>query len=147
MDQHWLDIQSFVTDQRLLAAIDDLAMATKFQIAGVKDIEREQLADTARQALRKFLARLAELIPTEAGQVIKGIDPRLKELVDAYQAARLDRDNFPSALMRVGSDALLRLLSARTRADQQELLACLNDLRRIVERHQQVDVSAILEDI
>jgi hypothetical protein len=147
MDQHWLDIQSFVTDQRLLAAIDDLAIATKFQIAGVKDVEREQLADTARQSLRKFLARLGELIPTDSGQVIRGIDPRLKELVDAYQAARLDRDNFPSALMRVGSDALLRLLSARTRADQQELLACLDDLRRIVERHQQVDVSAILEDI
>lgn len=27
------------------------------------------------------------------------------------------------------------------------VIACLNDLRRIVERHQQVDVSAILEDI
>jgi hypothetical protein len=147
MDQHWLDIQSFVTDQRLLAAIDDLAIATKFQLAGVKDVEREELADKARQALHKFLTKLAELIPTDSGQVIRGIDPRLKELVDAYQAARLDRDNFPSALMRAGSDALLRLLSARTRTDQQELLACLNDLRRIIERHQQVDVSAILENI
>ncbi len=49
MDQHWLDIQSFMTDQRLLAAIDDLAIATKFRIAGVKDAEREELADAARQ--------------------------------------------------------------------------------------------------
>jgi hypothetical protein len=147
MDQHWLDIQSFVTDQRLLTAIDDLAIATKFQLAGVKDAEREELADKARQALQKFLAKLAELIPTDSDPIIKGIDPRLKELADAFQAARLDRDNFPSALMRAGGDALLRLLSARTRADQQELLACLSDLRRIVERHQQVDVSAILENI
>jgi hypothetical protein len=147
MDQHWLDIQSFVTDQRLLAAIDDLAIATKFQLAGVKDAERETLAEAARQELRKFLTRLAELTPNDSGQVIKGIDPRFKELVDTYQAARLDRDNFPSALMRVGSDALLRLLATRARTDQQELLVCLNDLRRIVERHQQVDTSAILEEI
>jgi hypothetical protein len=147
MDQHWLDIQSFVTDQRLLSAIDDLAIATKFQLAGVKDIERETLAETAREKLRKFLAKLGELTPKDSGEIIRGVDPRLKELVDTYQAARLDRDNFPSALMRVGSDALMRLLSARTRPDQRELLACLSDLRRIVERHQQVDVSAILEDI
>ena len=147
MDQHWLDIQSFVTDQRLLAAIDDLALATKFQIAGVKDVEREELAEAARKALGKFLTKLGELTPKDSGEVIKGIDPRFRELVDGYQAARLDRDNFPSALMRVGSDALLRLLSAHSRPEQQELLACLNDLRRIVERHQQVDVSAILEEI
>jgi hypothetical protein len=147
MDQHWLDIQSFMTDQRLLAAIDDLAIATKFQLAGVKDVEREELADAARQALRKFLARLTELTPKDPGEVTKGIDPRLKELVDTYEAARLDRENYPSALMRLGSEALLRLLTARTRPEQQELLACLSDLRRIVERHQQVDISAILEDI
>ncbi len=147
MDQHWLDIQSFVTDQRLLTAIDDLAIATKFQLAGVKDVEREQLADKARQALHKFLTRLGQLIPADSGQIVRGIDPRLKELVDAYQAARLDRDNYPSALMRAGTDSLLRLLPAGTRTDQQELLACLSDLRRIIERHQQVDVSAILENI
>ncbi len=147
MDAHWLDIQSFVTDQRLLAAIDDLAIATKFQLAGVKDSERETLAETARQGLCKFLKNLAELTLNDSSQVVRGIDPRLKELADIYQAARLDRDNFPSSLMRAGTDALLRLLSARTRADQQELLVCLNDLRRIVERHQQVDISAILEDI
>lgn len=147
MDQHWLDIQSFVTDQRLLAAIDDLAIATKFQLASVKDVEREELAEGARKELRKFLTRLGELTPKDSGEVIKGIDPRLKELVDTYEAARLDRDNFPSALMRVGSEALLRLLSARARPEQQELLACLSDLRRIVERHQQVDISAILEEI
>lgn len=147
MDQHWLDIQSFVTDQRLLAAIDDLAIATKFQLAGVKDVEREELAEAARKALRKFLTRLEELTLNGSSEIVKGIDPRLKELVDTFEAARLDRENFPSALMRLGSEALLRLLAARARPEQLELLACLSDLRRIVERHQQVDVSAILEEI
>jgi hypothetical protein len=147
MDQHWLDIQSFLTDQRLLTAIDDLAIATKFQMAGVKDAEREELAEAARRELRQFLLKLGELAPRDSGDVVRGIDPRLKELVDGYQAARLDRDNFPSVLMRAGTEALLRLLPARSRPEQQELLSCLSDLRRVVERHQQVDVSAILEEI
>jgi hypothetical protein len=124
-----------------------LAIATKFRLAGVKDVEREELADVARGELGKFLHRLGELTLSAAPRVMKGVDPRLKELVDAYEAARLDRDNYPSALMRVGSDALLGLLSARSRQEQQELLSCLSDLRRIVERHQQVNVSAILEEI
>ena len=80
MDAHWLDIQSFVTDQRLLGAIDDLAIATKFQLAGVKDSERETLAETARQGLCKFLKKLGELTPNDSSQVVRGIDPRLKEL-------------------------------------------------------------------
>jgi hypothetical protein len=146
MDQHWLDIQSFFTDQRLLSAIDDLAIATKFKLARVRDAEREELAEIARSELGKFLRRLGELTPAETPRVLKGVDPRLKELVDAYEAARLDRDNYPSALMRVGCEALLGLLSPQTRQEQQELLSCLSDLRRIVERHQQVDVSAILEE-
>src|SRR5260370_27639480 len=123
MDQHWLDIQSFVTEQRLLAAIDDLAIATKFQLAGVKDVEREELAEAARKALGKFLTKLGTLTHNGSSEVVKGIDPRLKELVDTYEAARLDRENFPSALMRLGSDALLRLLSAPARPEQQALLA------------------------
>jgi hypothetical protein len=147
MDQHWLDIQSFLTDQRLLGAIDDLAIATKFNLAGVHDPERADLAEAARTELRRFLVKLGELTPKESGEVVKGVDPRLKELVDTYEAARLDRDNFPSPLMRLGTEALLRLLSTRSRAEQQELLSCLADLRRVVERHQQVDFSAILEEI
>jgi hypothetical protein len=77
MEQHWLDIQSLLTDQRLLAAIDDLAIATKFELAGVKDAERQELADQARSELRKFLRRLGELAPAGASGMMKGVDPRL----------------------------------------------------------------------
>jgi hypothetical protein len=146
MDQHWLDIQSFITDQRLLAAIDDLAIAIKFELAGVRDAEREELAKNAREALTLFLGQLRTLT-ADSGEIAKGVDPRLKELVDSYQAACQDRDNFPLVFMRAGTDALMRLLGAKNKAEQRELLSCLADLRRVVERHQQVDVSAILEEI
>jgi hypothetical protein len=146
MDQHWLDIQSFITDQRILAAIDDLAIAIKFDLASVHDAEREELAKTAREELSRFLGKLSTLTE-DTSEIAKGVDPRLKELVDSYQSARQDRDNFPSVFMRAGSDALVRLLNAKNKSEQRELLSCLSDLRRVVERHQQVDVSAILEEI
>jgi hypothetical protein len=147
MEQHWLDIQSFLTDQRLLKAIDDLAIATKFELAGVEDTERIDLAEQARRELADFIKKLGALQPAESQGVLRGVDPRLKELIDAYADAKLDSENFPSPLMRAGGDALIALLSPQSRADQKELLSCLSDLRRIVERHQQVDISAILEEI
>ena len=39
MRQHWLDIQSFLADQQVLTAIDDLAIATKFELSGIVDEE------------------------------------------------------------------------------------------------------------
>ena len=147
MKQHWLDIQSFLADQKILSAIDDLSIATKFELSGIDDPERRQLADEARRELLSFLKQLVEFgIAAESGMV-KGVDPRSKELLDAYQSARQDAGNYQSTLMRAGAEAVLGLLDARDNRSRRELLESLNDLRRIVERHQQTDISAILEDI
>src|SRR5712691_6774581 len=103
MERHWLDIQSFLSDQRVLSWIDDLAIATKFELAGIEDAERIQLAERARSELSHFLRQLGEAsVAADSGQ-ITGIDPRFKELVDAYRSARHDRSNFKSSLMRVGA--------------------------------------------
>ena len=147
MKQHWLDIQSFLADQKVLSAIDDLSIATKFALSGIDDEERRQLADEARQQLSCFLKNLAELGAAADQGVVKGVDPRSKELIDAYRSARQDSGNYQSTLMRAGADAVLGLLDAKDNRSQRELLESLNDLRRVVERHQQTDISAILEDI
>jgi hypothetical protein len=88
MQQHWLDIQSFLSDQRVLSAIDDLAIATKFELAGIEDAERRQLAETARKELAQFLRRLGEATTAADSGTIMGIDPRFKELLDSYRSAR-----------------------------------------------------------
>ncbi|MCC7291838.1 MAG: hypothetical protein IT449_07245 [Phycisphaerales bacterium] len=147
MKQHWLDIQSFLTDQRVLAAIDDLAIATKFELAGIDDPERKELAQRAREELSRFLRRLGEAAAAADDGKIMGIDPRFKELLDAYRFARRDRGSFHSSLMRVGADAAISLLGARDKRTQRDLLESLDELRRIVEGHQRADVSAILEEI
>jgi hypothetical protein len=147
MRQHWLDIQSFFSDQRVLAAIDDLAIATKFAMAGIEDVERQQLARRARDELSRFLLRLGEASAAADAGKITGIDPRFKELLDTYRSARNDRSNFRSSLMRVGAQTAATLLDAPDKRTRRELLESLDELRRIVERHQQTDVSAILEEI
>jgi hypothetical protein len=147
MQQHWLDIQSFFTDQRVLSAIDDLAIATKFELAGINDAERVQLAATARRELSHFLLRLADAAAAAEAGKITGIDPRFKELLDAYRSARNDRSNYRSSLMRLGADKATSILEATDKRTKRELLESLDELRRIVERHQQTDISAILEEI
>jgi hypothetical protein len=147
MQQNWLDIQSFFTDQRVLSAIDDLAIATKFELAGIHDAERVQLAAKARNDLSQFLLRLADAASAAEAGKITGIDPRFKELLDAYRAAHNDRTNYRSSLMRLGADKAASILEARDKRSMHELLESLDELRRIVERHQQTDVSAILEEI
>jgi hypothetical protein len=147
MQQNWLDIQSFFTDQRVLSAIDDLAIATKFELAGISDSERIQLAAKARKDLSQFLLRLADAaVAAELGKVT-GIDPRFKELLDAYRSARNDRSNFRSSLMRLRPDKATSILEATDKRSKRELLESLDELRRIVEQHQQTDISAILEEI
>lgn len=147
MKQHWLDIQSFLADQKVLSAIDDLAIATKFELSGIDDAERRELAEQARKELTQFFKRLAQWSESAEAGPIKGVDPRSKELLDAYQAARQDAGNFRSILMRGGADAAVSLLNADDQRSKKELLKSLTELRQIVERHQQTDISAILEEI
>jgi hypothetical protein len=122
-------------------------MATKFELAGINDAERFQLATVARKELARFLSRIAEAAAAAESGRITGIDPRFKELLDAYRSARNDRSNFRSSLMRLGADKAITILEAADKRTKRELLESLDELRRIVERHQQTDISAILEEI
>jgi hypothetical protein len=147
MNQHWLDIQSFLSDQKILGAIDNLAMALQLDLSGVSDPERRDLGRQAVETLRAFLRRLSEVSAEAQEQVVRGVDPRFMELAGAFAAARRDRTNYRSTLLRVGVEPTLGLLDREEPRAKRELLDCLRELRRIVQGHQQSDVSSILEDI
>jgi hypothetical protein len=147
MNQHWLDIQSFLSDQKVLGAIDNLAMALQLELSGVSDPERRDLGRQAVEALRAFLRRLSEVSAEGQEQVVRGVDPRFMELAGAFAAARRDRANYRSTLMRVGIEPTLGLLDREEPRARRELLDCLRELRRIVQGHQQTNMSSILEDI
>lgn len=146
MSQEWLDIQSFFADNQILRAITDLSLATKYDLAGIRDEERAQRADEARERLRAFFARLDEACEDASHGRILMLDHRSRELVDAIQSARRDRANFRSVLMRSGLRTGADLLDAADRRSKEALLESLDELRRVVSRHQQGTLSAIVED-
>jgi hypothetical protein len=147
MSQEWLDIQSFFADQDILTAINDLAIAVKLEAAGKDDAERRERAEAARGVLRAFLSRLdeAECSRRDYEPTVE-VDPRFRELSDAFASARRDSANFKSDLMRKGAGEAISLLDADDPRSRHALLQSLEELRRIVMRHQQSDVSAIFED-
>jgi len=110
------------------------------------DSERTELAKKAKGVLESFLQRLDHVTSQARTDVVKGVDPRFKELADAYALAQQDSANFNSTLMKAGTDATIRLLWAEEPRAKRELLDCLDDLQRVIQRHQQTDVSAIFED-
>jgi hypothetical protein len=146
MSEEWLDIQSFFADRDVLTAINDLSIAIKLELAKIDDSERVQRAAKARDTLRQFLFRLNEVESAAEDEIVSGMDPRFKELTDAYATARRDGANFRSILMRAGAASTLSLLDTTDARAKRELLDCLADLRRVVSRHQQTDISAIFED-
>lgn len=146
MSQEWLDIQSFFADQNVLAAINDLAIAIRLDAAEVADKERIHRAESARKTLREFLSRLEEVGSSKSNDIMAGVDPRYRELSDAFASARRDSANFTSVLMRMGPRKAIDLLDADDPPSRRELLQSLEELRRIITRHQQSDVSAIFED-
>jgi ribosomal protein L31E len=146
MSEEWLDIQSFFADRDVLSAVNDLSVAIKLELAKIDDADRVQRAEKARDTLRQFLTRLDEVESADENEVVSGMDPRFKELTDAYACARRDGANFRSVLMRTGARNTLKLLEATDPRAKRELLDCLDELRRVVSRHQQTDISAIIED-
>jgi hypothetical protein len=146
VSQEWLDIQSFFADHEVLGAITDLSLAVKYELAGVRDADREKRAKKAREVVRDFLTRLDRVSEHVREDRVVSLDHRSKELVDAFRAARSDRANYHSVLMLSGAQAGAELLGAADRRSKEALLESLDELRRVVSRHQQASLSAIVED-
>ena len=142
------DLQSTVADRAIREGIGPVAAEVGAVVVdGGTDAGVMQLAGQARKDLSQFLMRLAEAAAAVESGKITGIDPRFKELLDAYRSARNDRSTFRSSLMRLGAEKAADLLEASDKRTKRDLLESLDELRRIVERHQQADISAILEEI
>src|SRR5437016_2163381 len=125
MSQEWLNIQSFITDHELIGAINDLSIAVKLSLAGVRDQERTQRAEKARKVLKRFLTRLSELEAEDGKQVLLGVDSRFQNLTDALASARRNSARFNSVLMREGGGGAWCLLDADDQESKARLLGSL----------------------
>lgn len=146
MSQEWPDIQSFFSDLSLLQAINDLSIGIKHESAGIADSDRRERMRESQETLRRFFAELHRLSETPERERFFGLDERLRDLATGFEGAQKDATNYRSTLMRAGPAAAATLLDAKDRRSRQELLDCLAELRRVVSRHQQANVSAIVEE-
>jgi hypothetical protein len=146
MSNAWLAAESFERGQRLIQALNALAISVKLALAGVYDPERKMETEQAREELRTFLDHFAgwlaeaEHPPTH---IVAGIDPRMHQLVTAFAS---QRRRFPrrSLLYRLSIEHVRALLDARTAEELRQLLACLQELRAILEDHLHADTVGLL---
>jgi len=146
MSNTWLAAESFERGQRLIQAVNTLAISVKLTLAGIENPERAALAEHAREELRTFLGDFAgwlaeaERPPMRA---VAGIDPRLHQLVMVFVS---QRRRLPprSLLYRLPMEQVRTLLDAHTPAEMQQLLACLQELRAVLEEHLHADVVGLL---
>lgn len=146
MSEKWMDVQSFLSDQGVLLAINDLSIAIKQELAGVVRKQRTDKANEAKKKLRRFLARLNRILVSKDQDTVLGVDPRFRQLVEDFEASRNDTARFKSRLMRDGPASVIDLLDSMDVVSRKALLESLSELRRVVSRHQQADAAAILED-
>jgi len=146
MSNTWLAAESFERGQRLIQAVNTLAISVKLALMGVDDPERVAGAQQARAELRTFLGDFAgwlaeaERTPT---QVVAGVDPRMHQLVMAFASQRR-RLPLRSPLYRLPMQHVRALLDAQTPEAMQQLLECLQELRAVLENHLHADVVGLL---
>ena len=91
MSSEWLDIQSFVSDQEALRAINDLSIAVHLSLSKVSDEGREGRTKAAKQTVRQFLGDLDRVLQSrDLDDIAAGVDPRLQELAQSFESARRD---------------------------------------------------------
>lgn len=146
MSNTWLAAESFERGQRLIQAVNTLAISVKLALAGVHDPERAAGAEQAREELRTFLGDfagwLAEAERTPA-QVVAGVDPRMHQLVMAFASQRR-RLPLRSVLYRLPMQHVRALLDAQAPEEMRQLLECLQELRAVLEDHLHADVVGLL---
>jgi hypothetical protein len=149
MSTPWLAIQSFQQGQALLTAINTLSLHTKLNRAGIADEGRREAAQKAREELGSFLQNFDRLVhqaeQSGAGPLL-GVNPRMRQLVRKFVAARWD-GRFRSPLLCPSIARGIELICSTAPEDQSALLECLADLRIVVEEHLHADVTQVLGEI
>jgi hypothetical protein len=146
----WLTMKSFQQSQQLLAAINTLSIHIKLRLARVKDQEREDEVEKSRSLLGDFLSELEAFVVAlgDTGtRPVTGVDARTRQLARSFIQARRDLGHHRSLLFRNSLGQVREMLFSEDPKNQQALLDCLDDLRRLLETHIHTDARKILGEI
>lgn len=150
MSTQWLTVRSFQQSQELLEAINALSIHLKLKLVGVKDQDREEEARKSQGVLREFLGELDAFVGAAGDAAIRpvtGADARTRQLARSFVQARRDRGHFHSVLFRNSPGQLCQMLGRDDTKNQQVVLECLDELRRLLEAHIHNDARKIIGEI
>ncbi len=149
MSNEWIAAENFERTQELIVAVNALSIYTKLTLAGVANAAYAEEAAQARTTLHTFLDRFTSIVAEverTRRSVVAGIDPRLHQLV-TYFVTQRRRLPSRSILYSLPLDELRSLLDAATPADMERLVACLRELRAVLEQQLHADMSSLLGEI
>jgi len=150
MSNEWLTIQSFQQSQDLLDAINTLSIHLKLQLSGLEDNESDLALKKAKDKLSIFLKNLENhlnLIQEIETKPLTGIDPRLRQLIRKFAAAKKKKRNFCSDLFRKSPSTVEKILHSNNPKDQKSLIESLAEIRKLLEEHINTDTRRIIGEI
>jgi len=133
----------------VLAALNRVSIDTKLSLADHPPTRTGSEQQNARAVVSRFLRRFDELLQSLQGSgaaFVAGVDPRLESLAERYLHETRQRPR-RSALAGTTPGEIDILLRSAQRKDQERLIACLRDLRRLIEQHTYADLGRLLGEI
>jgi len=149
LNSDWLSAQSFEQTHRILTALNRVSIDTKLALAGRTITKGSTGRDGAREALSEFLDAFEGVVQgvrENETRFVRGVNPRLESLAQRYISETRQRPR-RSALAGTNPGEILRLLGSAARSDQERLIACLRELRMLLEQHAHADVGALFGEI
>ena len=149
MNSDWLSAQSYQDAHELLTAVNRLSIDIKLSLAGYSRRTSPTEQQSARLVVSRFLERFDDLLQhLRAGgpSFIAGVDPRLESLAHRYLRETRQRPR-RSSFANTTPGELRRLMESVERSDQERLVACLRDLRVLLEQHTYADLGRLLGEI
>jgi len=144
VNSQWRAIQSFQENQNLISAINTLSIHIKLKMAGYSDLNREEAIQKAKEDLCAFLKELNPQVQSVEieNKPLLGVDPRrrqfVKHLITAKQSERI---HSPFLLDKLSEG--VHLLHSDAKADKQDILLFLEELRMLLEEHIGSDVQQL----
>ncbi|RKU16323.1 hypothetical protein C6503_12920 [Candidatus Poribacteria bacterium] len=144
INSQWRAVQSFQENQNLISAINILSIHIKLKMAGHSDLNKEETIQKAREELCSFLTELNPQVQRAEveNKPLLGVDLRRRQFVKHLITAKQgDRIRSPFLLDKLSKG--VQLLRSDAKADKQDLLLFLEELRMLLEEHIGSDVQQL----
>lgn len=140
---------SFSRTREVMSAINTISIYAKIVATNGAYPHNLDELEHARTKLCSFLYDFGNLVEkgiSEQDGIIIGSDPRLGELAKIFIE---EKRHLPqkSTLFKLPTDKLIKLVKSNNTEEMPELIACLRDLRNILDQHSHSDTVGILGEI